>query len=283
MNKNYFCGWYFKCQSQTHTIAFIPAVHMEGGRSTCSLQIITENGVWNLPFDNGDFQKKKGELFVKIQENIFCDKGLRLNIHTEELDIRGMVRFGMLTPLKYNIMGPFCCVPFMECRHSVYSMEHSVNGKIYVNEEEFHFRNGRGYLEGDRGTSFPSAYVWTQCHFRDGSLMLSAAKIPLGNISFTGIIGIVYWKGKEYRFATYLGAKVVKNESGEICVSQGSSVLRAKLLEKSDRPLFAPSEGAMSRTIRESPSCRAFYSFEKDGKILFAFRTEKAAFEFEQQ
>ncbi|MDO4275986.1 MAG: tocopherol cyclase family protein [Eubacteriales bacterium] len=281
MKKNYFCGWYFKCQSETHTLALIPAFHMEGGRCSCSIQVITESGAWNIPFGIQDFHKKKGKLYVRIGENIFCEKGFKVNIHTEELDICGSVKFGPFKPLKYDIMGPFCCVPSMECRHSVYSMEHRVNGKIRMNGEEISFRKAHGYMEGDRGTSFPSSYVWTQCHFREGSLMLSVAEIPLGSMQFTGIIAVVFWKGKEYRFATYLGAKVVKMEDGEVCVSQGSSMLRAKLLEKEGRSLLAPSGGAMNRIIRENPSCRAFYSFEKDGQILFAFRTDKAAFEYE--
>ena len=37
-----FFGWYFKCQSDTQTLAVIPAVHQVGGKRTCSIQIITD-------------------------------------------------------------------------------------------------------------------------------------------------------------------------------------------------------------------------------------------------
>lgn len=40
--------------------------------------------------------------------------------------------------------------------------------------------------------------------------MLSVADIPMAGIHFTGIIGAILWMGKEYRIATYLGARVVK-------------------------------------------------------------------------
>ena len=70
-------------------------------------------------------------------------------------------------------------------------MLHSVSGSIWVNGREYSFEDGRGYWEGDRGRSFPKKYVWTQCSFPDGSLMLSAADIPLAGIHFTGVIGNV--------------------------------------------------------------------------------------------
>lgn len=75
-----------------------------------------------------------------------------------------------------------------------------INGKKYV------FENAYGYWEGDCGRSFPKKYAWTHSFLEgkdgaiEGSLMLSVAEIPLAGLCFTGIIGIVLWKGKEYRF-----------------------------------------------------------------------------------
>ena len=48
VNKNKLCigffyGWYLKCQSDTQTLAVIPAVHRAGRKSTCSIQIITDD------------------------------------------------------------------------------------------------------------------------------------------------------------------------------------------------------------------------------------------------
>ena len=82
-----------------------------------------------------------------------------------------------------------------------------------INGQKYYFRNAWGYWEGDCGRSFPKEYVWTQCFFNDGALMLSVADIPMAGIRFTGIIGVVLWRGKEYRIATYLGAKVVKRQN----------------------------------------------------------------------
>ena len=151
----------------------------------------------------------------------------------------------------------------------------SINGTPYV------FQNAIGYIEGDRGYSFPPKYVWTQCSFPDGALMLSIADIPLGVFHFTGVIGIVLLYGKEYRLATYLGAKAVKIEADEIIVRQGHFSLSVKPQEKSGHPLRAPVGGAMVRTIHEHPSCKVFYRFEEKGAPLLELDAPIAAFEYE--
>jgi hypothetical protein len=180
-------------------------------------------------------------------------------LHNPDIFVKGALEFKNLSPIKYDIMGPFKYVPFMECRHSVYSMMHSVSGEIYVNEKRYGFRNDFGYIEGDRGHSFPKEYLWTQCRFEGGSLMLSVAKIPLGIFDLTGIIGIVLLHGKEYRIATYLGARAERIRGGEVVIRQGSMRLYARLIKKHSHPLLAPNKSAMNRIIHESAACRAEY------------------------
>jgi len=274
-----FYGWYLKCQSDTQTLAVIPAIHNTGNKRTCSIQVITDNNVWTVAFPADVFQRTKRNIF--IGENQFGEKGIHLAIHTRQVTIRGKLSFGPLFPIKYDIMGPFALVPFMECRHSVWSMWHSVRGNVYINGQKYLFRNARGYWEGDSGRSFPKEYLWTQCFFPDGALMLSVADIPMAGIHFTGIIGIVLWRGKEYRIATYLGARVIKIQNKMVQVIQGSLELDVRLLETSGHPLKAPLKGDMVRTIHESASCRASYRFCKKGCTMFAFETDRASFEFE--
>lgn len=276
---NFFYGWYLKCQSDTQTLAVIPAVHRTGNKRTCSVQVITDNDAWTVTFTENLFRRTRRNIFVG--ENRFGEKGIYLAIQTQELTVRGKLDFGPLFPLKYDIMGPFALVPFMECRHSVRSMRHSVRGNVYINGQKYSFENAWGYWEGDRGRSFPKEYIWTQCCFSEGALMLSVADIPMAGIHFTGIIGVVLWRGKEYRIATYLGARVVRIQNKMVRVIQGDLKLDVRLLEASERPLKAPRKGDMVRTIHESASCRAFYRFCKGGCTIFAFETDRASFEFE--
>ncbi len=281
MQKDYFKGCYFKCSNDTQTIAFIPAFHRTRHKETASLQIITDDAAFNLPFASLEFQEKP--LFIRIGDSIFSEKGIRLNIRTDKLTVQGILRFGKLAPLRYDIMGPFHFVTFMQCRHSVFSMGHRVDGQLTINEQIYHFQNGMGYIEGDCGTSFPERYIWTQCSFPSGSLMLSVADIPLYGLHFTGIIGVVMLNGKEHRIATYLGARVQHIGKNTVTVRQGDYMLTAKLLAKNAHPLLAPDHGNMSRTVHESASCSACYRFSHKEKMLCEFTSDRASFEFEYQ
>lgn len=276
---NYFKGWYFKCSANNKTIAFIPAYHRSNQRETASLQIITDDAVFNLPFDALTFSQKP--LCITVGNCVFSEKGIKLNIKNDKLTLTGHLYFSRLSPLKYDIMGPFCFVPYMQCRHSIYSMRHFVDGEITLNEQQLNFQNGVGYMEGDCGSSFPDRYIWTQCSFENGSLMLSVADIPLFGFRFTGIIGIVLLHGKEHRIATYLGAKLKTFDKNTVTVKQGDYELTAKLIEKNPQALYAPIEGDMSRTIHESASCKAYYEFAYKDKPLCKFTSDRASFEFE--
>lgn len=316
--QNFFYGWYLKCETDNQVIAIIPAIHQCGGMRSCSIQVITDENTYSVPFPSWNFYRKteNGNILkpveqpfgqaIVIGENIFCNKGIKVSVNTPELVLEGKLLFGELTPLKYDIMGPFMWIPFMECRHSVYSMRHVVKGELFLNGKKYVFRDGVGYWEGDRGYSFPKEYLWTQCFFEGGSLMLSVAEIPFGSGYFTGIIGVVVWQGKEYRFATYLGARVRGLANGSVRIVQGDMVLDAIFLEQkggkqdqcfgakdcntggkeaeeqeAEGSLRAPVGGDMSRTIHEHVRCRAGYRFRKGNEIDIKFESDKASFEYE--
>ena len=160
-------------------------------------------------------------------------------------------------------------------------MRHTVNGTVCINDQIFCFQNARGYWEGDEGRSFPKEYAWTHCFFPGGSLILSVADIPMAGFHFTGVIGAILWYGKEYRLATYLGAKAVQIQNGKIRIVQGNMELEVRLLEKVKCPLKAPVAGNMKRTIWEGAACKAMYRFCKKGTPVFYFETDKASFEYE--
>lgn len=277
--RDYFCGWYLKCQNGRQTIAVIPAYHITGGKKTCSVQVITDDASWNAVFPYAEFHMSDSA--VDIAGNHFDKNGFTLDLHTPELTAVGKLTFGPFSPIAYDIMGPFQYVPFMECRHSVFSMKHTVSGTLIINGERYTFENGTGYIEGDRGYSFPKAYVWTQCCFPEGSVMLSVADIPFCGLHFTGVISAIHFQGKEYRIGTYFGARAVYIRDGQVVVKQGRKQLTVKRIEKKGHPLAAPVGGNMSRTIHETPACKAYFCYEEAGRKVFAFEADNAAFEYE--
>lgn len=92
----YFYGRYMKCQSVTQTLAVIPAIHQVNRYNAyCSVQIITDDGVWNIDYPAEEYKKR--DKCIAIGGNIFSEKGINIRINTPDLDIRGKVKFGSLS------------------------------------------------------------------------------------------------------------------------------------------------------------------------------------------
>ena len=171
----------------------------------------------------------------------------------------------------------------MQCSHSVISMGHTLLGTLVLNGEQLDFSNGIGYIETDRGRSFPRTYLWTQCIWDGpdrGSLMLAAATIPLPVGNFTGCICSVFYQSCEYRFATYRGAKIEEWSPSGAVIRQGKYCLEAKLLKERKHALRAPVEGRMERTIHESLCAKVRYRFWCGKDLLFQHTDSYASFEY---
>ena len=212
-NGPYFEGWYLKCQTANEqSLALIPAVHIDAsGKRSASLQVITNQKSWWFGFPAASLQVFEDTLFITLDKNTFTDEGIELSIHQNDLTLDGKIDFGSFTPLKSDIMGPFRFLPDMECAHGVISMKHPIYGQLTLNGETLDFGGGSGYIETDRGCSFPSAYLWTQCFWKAPqsiSLMLSIATIPTPIGPFTGCICAICCNRREYRLATYRGARI---------------------------------------------------------------------------
>ena len=265
--KNYFEGYYFKHQGEcdNKSVAFIPGVSREGG----FLQVVTaEKAYWFTA------EQAKNCKFSK--------RGASLDVKTDEVTVRGKIRYGGLTPLKYDIMGPFKYFP-MECRHGIISMGHGLNGYVAINNRIFNFNNGLGYIEKDCGVSFPQSYLWAQCNFNQGcSVSLAVADIPFAGLNFKGCICVIYYNNKQYRLATYLGVKAFLSRKGNIhrvILRQGRYTLILSAAVKSARRLPAPRNGRMSRTITESLECPMRVRFYKRESLLFDLSSNKGSLE----
>ncbi len=277
--KKYFSGIYFKQRGENGAVALIPAIHQGAdGQETASIQIVTEQGSHCVWFGN----ETQGDATEACFGNSrFSLNGIHLDVESSTVIAAGDLRFRDLTPPRTDAMGLFRFVPFMECRHAVYSLRHAVDGCLTINGRTYFFDGGEGYIEGDEGRSFPAGYLWTQCTFGRGSIMLSVAEIPFAGMQFTGVLGIVLYGGRQYRIATDRGAKVEQLGERTICVRQGKLRLTAELLSIGGAALKAPAGGDMTRIIREQLRCRARYKFERDGKTIFCFTSDTASFESE--
>jgi hypothetical protein len=238
--------------------------------------MLTAHGLYYFPFPKSEY--RDGNI-IKIGNSVFSKKGIVVDICDNEVTIKGRIRYSDLTPIKYDIMGPFRYFP-MECSHSIVSMRHKLYGQISINEKTINFDNGLGYIESDRGVSFPKHYLWTQCNFNcDCSVSLSVASIPFYGICFKGCICVVYWGGREYRLATYLGVRIVLCNENNIILQQGKHLLIVRISPQNGQKLPAPRNGKMTRTIVECLSCPVRMRFYESGKLLFDLKSNNGSYE----
>lgn len=278
----YFEGWYFKLQTKCgESVALIPAIHIrKDGLQYASLQLITQEKSWYLEYPASTFQASRETLEVSVAGNYFSETGICVQIEQRDLILRGNVGFGSFDRLKSDIMGPFRLLRGMECVHNVISMSHTLDGMLMMNDCVLDFNGGIGYIEGDRGRSFPSKYLWTQAMWEGGSIMLSIATVPAGRAHFTGCICAIKVNGKEYRLATYRGAQIMHWASRRALVQQGRYILSIDLLEQNTQVLLAPNAGDMVRKVHEGVCAKVRFQFFKDGRALLDLISSSAGFEF---
>lgn len=315
---SYFEGWYLKHQSGEDTVCFIPAFHVdERGERSASLQVIVNEKTGFMEYPASRFYASESGFYCHVGNSRFSINGIEVDFECEGMKVKGKIEYSQVTPPKADIMGPFAAIPFMQCYHGILSMSHELSGELVINGRTVKFDGGRGYIEKDRGTSFPSAYTWLQCSWgeRAGhSLMLAVAEIPLPGFAqciipdgcsrqdgrrksspgaFTGIIFSALIGKEEYRIATYKGARIIKNDGNEIWIRQKDLLLQVRFYgtpgqgsdEKEKKgtedgiALRAPQCGRMSQFIMERPRCRVRCRLTSDGKPVFDMTSEKASAE----
>lgn len=282
--KEYFEGWYFKNQFEDNIISFIPGINIKAnGEKYSFIQIITKDKSYNINYDFNDFSISDDKLTIKIKDNIFSTRGIILNIKNKDIHIKGRLIYNDITPLKSDIMGPFKYFSFMECYHGVLSLNHVVNGTLTINNRDIEFKDGKGYIEKDFGKSFPETYLWIQSNdftIENTSIMVSIADIPFLGYKFKGCIAIVYYKGKEYRFATYNGVKIISYNEKSLIIKKGRYKLVVDIDSSSGQNLLAPNLGEMKRTIYENINCYAKYKFYENDKLIFNLVSNTTSFEY---
>lgn len=257
--QDYFSGRYYKHQKDGNTICFILG---EAG-SGSFLQVISNDKI--LQYDG----------LCRCQADL---TGFTIDMP----EIYGKVNYGPFTPITSDIMGPFRFLP-MQCRHEVVSMGHSLSGGFTLEGQWIDLSGGTGYIEGDRGRSFPKKYLWLHCndfpHPKHCSIMAAVADIPFCGFHFMGCICVVHYQGKEYRLATYRGVRIVKASEQHLILKQGKLCLEVTIDTSTAHPLRAPKGGQMTETIHESNCSHGRFRFWIGADLLFDLSSENCSFE----
>ena len=261
MKKNKFFGKYYKCQNKDgYTIAFINSISNEGKM----VQII-----------NND----KSYYVTNISDIEINDHHIKCDIHQKDLSIKGELIFSNYKKVKKDIMSYFRLFP-IECKHQIYSMNHTVNGTLIINDKEINFLDSDGYIEGDKGRNFPNKYLWLNSSKRDCSLTLAIATIPLIGFSIKGITCLIKTKDTEYLFGTYNFAKIIKLERNHLIIKKNKYELEIFISDFIAHKLKAPVKGDMVRFIHECPSVEINYTLKYKNKVIINKNDKYASYEF---
>ena len=289
-NNNYFEGWYYKQVSadQRYSVAFIPGISLELGKEHAFVQVMfCDNSKASLitdyiRFPLSDFSYNDEPFQVNIAAQSFSKTAISVNLHSSSITIKGQLQISNMKPIRNsvmqpNIMGFFGYFSIMECYHGVISMKHQIDGELNINGQIISFDGGVGYIEKDWGRSFPKHYVWLQSnHFssKSASAIISVANIPFIGMEFKGFICVVNIDDKEYRFATYNGAKIIKEEIKEknasFHIKKGNLILDVVAKAEESAVLIAPKDGKMVKAIKEGLSGTLKIKLsETNGKVIF--------------
>jgi tocopherol cyclase len=286
----FFEGWYFKLvdELKKSVFAVIPAVYYDENERNSHASIQVFDGMKNTHlfhrYPLSEFKYESDRFLVSIGPNRFSSTAIELDVQSTGRRINGELSFGPLKPwpvkwLSPGAMGYYGLLPFMQCYHAVLSFDHRLTGSLAVDGNEIGFDNGRGYIEKDWGSGFPSAYAWIQCnHFqRPGtSLMVSVANIPWLKSSFRGfIIGFLH-DSRLYRFTSYTAAELEKFEINEqrvnVVVSDRNYCLEISAVRKDGVYLWGPDEKGFGSRMRETLDTDVSLRFtQKDARRRLIF------------
>ena len=275
-----FEGWYCKMVTpRGEMLAVIPGYFKGKDSSEDHAFIQIYDTIRNksafIRYPAAAYRASSQDLEVEIAGTRFSSRGISLDIDAFDdqgvrWNLTGTVTFSQLRPwprslLSPNAMGWYSFVPFMECNHAVLSFDHTLQGIITdkLTDNIYDFSGGRGYIEKDWGSSFPSEYLWLQgnqfARTPGASIFLSIATIPWLGSTFPGYIGGL-WLGdgrhEFHIFAKYNGSSILTLRADEknvlVVLHRRNHIMRISAHRDRAVPLSAPYHGSMQTKILES-------------------------------
>lgn len=294
----FFEGWYFKLVNadRQQRWAVIPGIFLaeDAAKNHAFIQVLdgmTGRATYH-EYPAESFWAHPTRFELRVGDSTFSANSITLDINAVQRRVAGTVEFRGAVRLPSSafqpgIMGPFAYIPAMECYHGIVSLDHDMRGSLDIDGHNVDFSGGRGYIEKDWGTNFPSAYVWMQSnHFSTvgTSLSASVARIPLWGLNFPGFIIALWHEGKHSRWATYTGARITHLHISETHVEWVVTGWRTRLTLTAQRHegglLMAPLRTDMHKRVDETMCSAIHMRLEtRGGRLLLDDTTEVAALE----
>lgn len=209
----FFEGWYFKLTTgDGRSFAFIPGVG-KGHDPHSFLQIINgpKSEYHYFRFPIGAFHSSHERLEVGVGANRFSLSALKADV--KEAGIKADLRFTNISRwpdsrLAPGSMGVFNHLSFLECYNQVCALDGRVEGTFAIDGKHVDLTDARIYVEKNWGRSFPKAWFWAQCNRFDdkrAAFTCSIGEVPIGGMSFRGIVSGLMLDGAFYPFTTMNG------------------------------------------------------------------------------
>ena len=82
--RTYFCGWYYRCQSENQTLVIIPSIHKAEVSEFCTIQLITDTSAFYVELPLPGLQKEMlrnhGGLGMLIVAEVLCASYVHLGV-----------------------------------------------------------------------------------------------------------------------------------------------------------------------------------------------------------
>jgi hypothetical protein len=169
-------------------------------------------------------------------------------------------------------------------------MNHRISGCLEVDGILVDFNGGKGYIEKDWGSSFPSQYIWMQSnhfsHTQEASLFASVARIPWLGSSFIGFIAGFWLNGQLYPFTTYGGDKFklyVDAKKVHLSYINPKYQLHIVADRHEGTQLQAPVNGEMTGKVNESLHATVLVELIENGITVYKGEGRNAGLEVTEE
>lgn len=292
MKSPYFEGWYYKVTTDTIAFAIIIGISKNKQEEHAFIQTIDtlSKKTYYYRYEMQDVDICDSPFSIRIQNNHFSKHHIQLYLVNLHVNV-SMYEFTELQGTTYapTIMGPFSYYKQMQCVHSIISLQHFVRGEITCENQVIPI-TGIGYMEKDRGVSFPKEYIWAQsnaCNVKNCCFFLSIAHIPMLSTSFTGCICVLMINHKQYRFATYYGVRIKHmkmypyshHKEVHITLKQASYHMDIVIKQYHAYPLVAPADGVMEPKVFESLDSEIFIKLHHHSVEMYNLHFKQAGSE----
>lgn len=286
----YFEGWYIKTVTANLTLAVIFGISKTKESTYGFIQTNdTLTGSYYETFELEELHlENQTEGTINFGKNQLTQQMLSLDLKN---GCQCQLSFTNHVPLQSTwfqptIMGPFSYMKQMECIHAIVSLHHQSTGTIQIQGVSYD-GEGIGYMEKDRGVSFPSQYRWFQsnhCEETQASMFLSIARIPFMKMKFTGCICILMIQGKQQRFATYLGCRTYPtSDVNKLILKQYPYKIIVEVQPEKAHSLYAPKLGELKFRIQESLTSKAIVSLYRYQKPIGVYHFTNGGYEHHEE